>query len=419
MAFFKGINLHFLLPNFTLNSCLKLTFAKSWIFVMKFSVSFPPRRYYRIAVSTFFFIMGFTFASWANRIPDIKRMLHLNDAELGALLFSLPIGQLVAMGLSGILVSKYSSKKILRIAILVYPLALVFLGTVQYSWQLAIGLFFMGMFGNMCGIAINTQGVGVERLYQRSIMASFHGVWSLAGFTGGLLATLMVSFDITPLVHFCIVYAITFLLMISMRNWVLPRDASAVEKKEKIPFKLNRHIVLLGLIVFGSMICEGTMFDWSGIYFESVIKPPKELVRLGYIAFMFTMAGGRFTADRLVTKFGAQKILRASGVIMTTGLLISVIFPYIVTATIGFLLVGIGTSSVVPLCYSIAGRSKIMHPSIAITTVASIGFAGFLLGPPLIGFISEMSNLRWSFALIAVLGMMTTIISSRVNLDTK
>ena len=385
---------------------------------MNFSLSLPTKSYYRIAVNTFFFIMGFTFASWANRIPDIKRALHLNDAELGGLLFSLPIGQLVAMGLSGYLVSKYSSKKILRMAVLVYPLVVVLLGTVQHSWQLAVGLFFMGMFGNMCGIAVNTQGVGVERLYGRSIMASFHGVWSLAGFTGGLFATLMVSFDITPFVHFCIVYGITFSLMLSMRNWVLPRDARPAEKTKRMIFKPGRKIVYLGMIVFGSMICEGTMFDWSVIYFESVINPPKELVRLGYIVFMFTMAGGRFTADKLVTKFGIQKILKVSGVIISTGLLIAVIFPYMVTATIGFLLVGIGTSSVVPLCYSLAGRSKDMHPSVAITTVASIGFAGFLIGPPLIGFISEMSNLRWSFALIAILGLVTTIIASRVKLQT-
>lgn len=381
-----------------------------------FMKSFPTRQYYRIAVSTFFFLMGFTFASWANRIPDIKHKLHLNDAELGALLFSLPIGQLAAMGLSGYLVSKYSSKKILRMAVLLYPLALVSLGTVQYSWQLAIGLFFMGMFGNMSGIAVNTQGVGVERIYRRSIMASFHGVWSLAGFTGGLVATLMVSFDITPLIHFCIVYGITLSLYVTMHNWLLPRDARPAEKVKRV-FKPGKKIVALGMIVFGSMICEGTMFDWSGIYFESIIQPPKELVRLGYIAFMFMMAAGRFTADRLVTRFGARRILQASGIVIATGLLTAVLFPYITTATIGFLLVGLGTSSVVPLCYSIAGRSRDMHPSVAITTVASIGFFGFLIGPPMIGFISQMSNLRWSFALIAVLGMVTTIISSRFKFE--
>lgn len=362
--------------------------------------------------------MGFTFASWANRIPDVKRTLNLNDAELGGLLFSLPIGQLVAMGLSGYLVSTYSSRKILRFAILIYPLTVVSLGLAQQSWHLALGLFCMGMFGNMCGIAVNTQGVGVERLYKRSIMASFHGVWSLAGFTGGVFATFMVSLNIAPFWHFCIVYAITFSLMLAMRNWVLPRDANPPQKQKRRILRPGKQIVFLGMIVFGSMICEGTMFDWSVIYFESIVQPPEGLVRLGYIVFMLMMSAGRFAADRLVVRFGIQKILRVSGIIIATGLLTAVLFPYLSTATIGFLLVGIGTSSVVPLCYSIAGRSKDMNPGVAITTVASLGFAGFLLGPPLIGFISEMSNLRWSFALIAMLGLMTTIVSSRIKLQT-
>jgi MFS family permease len=366
----------------------------------------------------FFFMMGFTFATWANRIPDIKHALNLNDAQLGGLLFALPIGQLVAMGLSGYLIRKFSSKKILTRALIFYPLALVMLGLAKTPLQLGVGLFFMGMFANMCGISVNTQGVGVERLYGRSIMASFHGVWSLAGFTGGLFATLMVSFNITPFAHFCVVYGIVLSVVISMQKWILPRDTSPAKKEGKSRiFKPGKQIVGLGFIVFGSMICEGTMFDWSGIYFESIIHPPKELVRLGYIAFMFSMAGGRLTADKLAIRFGVKRILQFSGVIIASGLLTAVLFPYLTTATIGFLLVGIGTSSVVPLCYSMAGKITDLHPSVAITTVASIGFLGFLLGPPLIGFISQMSNLRWSFALIAFLGLLTTIISSRLKFN--
>jgi MFS family permease len=130
---------------------------------------------------------------------------------------------------------------------------------------------------------------------------------------------------------------------------------------------------------------------------------------------MFTMASGRFTADWLVTRFGITKILRASGVIIATGLLTAVLFPYLPTATIGFLLVGAGTSSVVPLCYGMAGRSKTMHPGVAVATVSSIGFMGFLLGPPIIGFIAQASSLRWSFTLVALLGLTTTALASRIK----
>ncbi len=383
---------------------------------MKLSLTFTTQRYYRIAVSTFFFIQGLIFSSWANRIPDIKHLLGLNEAGLGGVLFLLPAGQLTAMALSGYLVSKVGSKKTLSVAALLYPTALLGLGSVTAVWQLSLGLFVFGMCANLTNISINTQGVGVERIYRRSIMASFHGIWSLAGFTGGLISTLMVGYNIPPFEHFCIIYAVVLVLILTMRNSVIPRDtAREGNNKRKIFVKPDAAIFTLGTIVFGSMICEGTMFDWSSIYFQKIINPPKELIRLGYIAFMFTMAGGRFIADWLVTRFGITKILRASGITIATGLLTAVLFPYLLTATLGFLLVGIGTSSVVPTCYGLAGKSKTMHPGMAVASVSSVGFLGFLMGPPIIGFVAQASSLRWSFTLVAMFGLITTLMAGRVK----
>ena len=378
--------------------------------------SFPTSRYYRIAVCFFYFIQGFTFSSWASRIPDIKNQLHLSDAGLGGVLFALPIGQFIAMALSSYLVSHFGSKKTLTVGAILYPAALVMLGLVQHVWQLTAGLFFFGMFANLSNISINTQGVGVERLYGRSIMASFHGVWSMAGFCGGLFSTFMVKWNIPPFEHFCIIYCITFTIMMTMRTSVLPRDfRKTPTEKTKIFVVPDRYIITLGMIAFGSMICEGMMFDWSSLYFDKIIHPPKELIRLGYIAFMCTMASGRFAADWMVTKFGVIRILQFSGVTITTGLLIAVIFPYITTATIGFLLVGVGTSSVVPMCYSMAGKSKIMLPGVALASVSSIGFLGFLIGPPIIGFLAQISSLRLSFMIIAFLGLGTSLMASKMR----
>jgi MFS family permease len=157
------------------------------------------------------------------------------------------------------------------------------------------------------------------------------------------------------------------------------------------------------------------MFDWSGVYFQKVVAVPKELTTLGYAAFMGTMAGGRFIGDRIATRFGKQKILEASGIVITSGLLLAVIFPNIITATIGFLLVGLGVSSVIPLVYSAAGRSKTLSPGVALAAVSSIGFLGFLLGPPMIGFIAQAFSLRWSFTIIAILGFGTTVLATKVR----
>lgn len=385
--------------------------------LMNLLVSFPPQRYYRIAVSIFYFIQGVVFATWASRIPDIQERLHLSEGGLGGVLFAMPVGQLTAMMLSGYLVSRFGSKATLTAGGLLYPAGLLLLGAVQEVWQLAAGLFLFGVFGNLSNISINTQGIGVERLYRRSIMASFHGLWSLAGFTGGLIAAFLVAAGISPALHFLLVYAATVPVVIVVRRFVVPRDArpqGAPGKKGKF-VRPDGFIITLGLIAFACMICEGTMFDWTGIYFEKVVRAPKALTRMGYIAFMCAMAGGRFLSDALVTRYGTKKILQVSGITIVTGMLLAVLLPGMATATAGFLLVGLGTSSVVPLVYSLAGRSARIPPAQALALVSSIGFMGFLLGPPVIGFIAEASDLRTSFAFIAILGLGTTLLAKRLQ----
>ena len=164
------------------------------------------------------------------------------------------------------------------------------------------------------------------------------------------------------------------------------------------------------------MICEGTMFDWSGVYFKKVVLAENGWIGAGYFAFMLTMAMGRFTADWFAGKFGLKLTLQISGSLTATGLLTAVAFPYMWPAIVGFMLVGAGVSSVVPMIYSSAGKTTIMSPGVALTAVSTIGFSGFLIGPPLIGFIAGIATLRASFLLIACMGMCVAIISSRTKL---
>ncbi len=382
--------------------------------LVSINTSLPTQRYYRIAVSVFFFIQGITFASWASRIPDIKNQLHLSDAGLGGVLLALPIGQMTGMALSSYLVSRFGSKRTLTIGALLYPGSLVLLGTAAQVWQLVALLYFFGLCANLSNISVNTQGIGVERLYRRSIMASFHGLWSLAGFTGGLISALIVSLNIGPFKHFALIYAFTVTLWLIAHRYILPRDAGH-GKRRAIFVKPDKTILRLGLIAFACMVCEGAMFDWSGVYFEKVVEAPKDLIRLGYIAFMFSMASGRFAADWLVNRFGIRLMIQSSGLIIISGLALAILFPSIGTATAGFLLVGLGVSSVVPLVYSLAGKSTTMLPGVALAAVSSVGFFGFLLGPPVIGFIAEAASLRVSFAIIGILGLGTTILAGKIR----
>lgn len=371
------------------------------------------KRAHRWAIAAFFFLAGLSFASWASRIPDIKAALHMSDAVLGGVLFALPAGSIVSLLLSGWLITKHGSKKTITVAAICYPIILIFIGNPSTIWQLVPFVFLYGLLGNICNISMNTQAVGVENLYGRSIMASFHGIWSLAGFTGAAIGTVAVSKNLSPFFHFCLVAGISILLILYIHRFTLPRDTGHAGQSFFV--KPDRILLQLGLIAFSCMICEGTMFDWSGVYFQKVVAAPKELTTLGYAAFMSTMAGGRFIGDYLVTRLGTQKVLQASGIVITVGLFTAVLFPDIVTATIGFLLVGIGVSSVIPLVYSAAGRSTSLSPGMALTAVSTIGFLGFLMGPPLIGFIAQAFSLRWSFTLIAILGFGTTVLATKIK----
>jgi MFS family permease len=369
----------------------------------------------RIAVSVFFFCQGLTFASWASRIPDIKTSLHLSEAGLGSILLALPVGQLLTMFFSGRAVTRFGSKYVLRLAIVGYVLSLTNIGLVEKPWQLAMALCAFGICGNLCNISVNTQAVHAETLYHRPIMASFHGIWSTAGFTGALIGSQMMKLDINPYYHFWIIalFAVTMMLIFNKYLLLTPTSKLASSfRKLKWP---HGSLLLLGVIAFCCMSAEGCMFDWSGVYFKQVVKAEGSLISLGYASFMIMMATGRFIGDSLALKFGRKKMVQLSGVLIFIGMMIAVMFPTIVPATIGFLIVGFGVSSIIPLMFSTAGKVKEVASGIAIATVSGIGFFGFLMGPPLIGYIAQLAGLQYSFAVIAVLGLGITLLINRIK----
>ncbi len=366
-------------------------------------------RSHRIAVAVFFFTAGFTFASWASRIPQIQAKLQLNEAQLGSVLLALPFGLLVSSLISGAMVTKFGSRNVLRIAAFAYPTILLSIGFTEEIWQLVVALFFFGLSGNMMNVSVNTQAVAVEKLYGRTIMASFHGIWSLAGFSGAAVGALLMGLQLLTWQHFAIIAATVYTLTFIFLSRTIPTTAA---KKSQSAFALpNKQILKLGAIAFACLLCEGTMFDWSGVYFKKAVQVPASLTGLGYAAFMGCMATGRFMADKVVMRVGSRLMLRGAGFLIATGLMTAVLFPTIVAATIGFMLVGFGVSSVVPLVYSQAGRSTTLQPGQALAMVSTFGYAGFLSGPPIIGFVAEATNLRWSFAMVALVGLSTSILA--------
>ena len=369
----------------------------------------------RWAVSMFYFGMGLCFATWASRIPNIKTTLHLSDGHLGTILFALPMGQLTMMFFSGKLVTRFGSNRILPFSILMYAFCLTSLGLATSSWQLALGLFAFGIFGNLSNIAVNTQGIYTEGLFKRTILTSFHGVWSLAGFTGALVGLGMLSIKMQTYTHFLIIAAIV-LLLVSFNFKFLIKAKENIQIQEKKRFrKPDKSLVLLGVIGFCSMASEGIMFDWSGVYFKDIVKVPGSLVVLGYTSFMIMMASGRFFGDGLINKFGRKRVMQISGVIISTGFFTAVFFPYIIPCTIAFMVIGLGVSTIVPTLYSVAGKHPTIPTGEALTAVSSVSFLGFLMGPPLIGHIAELFSLRFSFAFIGIFGFLIALMVSRIR----
>jgi len=186
-------------------------------------------------------------------------------------------------------------------------------------------------------------------------------------------------------------------------------------EKQKFFSKPDSALIWLGVIGFCCMASEGVMFDWSGVYFKEIIKAPGALVIVGYTSFMIMMASGRFMADFLIRKYGRKRILQLSGILMSTGLFISVFFPYVIPSTIAFMMVGLGVAAVVPTVYSVAGKNPNVPPGEALTIVSSVSFLGFLMGPPVIGYIAEISSLRVSFAVIGIFGFVIALMVSRIK----
>ncbi len=375
----------------------------------------------RLATSLFFFGKGICFATWASRIPDLKLQLHLSESELGTLLFALPFGQLVAMPLSGKVVTAYGGQKIAIIGMVVYAICMTLLGLPTQGWHLGLGLFLFGFFGNFSDIAINTLGVHTQQLFAKPIMGSFHGYWSLAGFTGALFALMAIYFQLQPLYHFLLVLVFILVLLTFNYKYVVKTSIEKIEKKSAVSFFKIQDTTLIwfGVISFFCMASEGIMFDWSGIYFKDIVKAPSSLVVLGYTSFMITMAFGRFLSDALVSKYGPRKALIVSGIVISTGFYTAVLFPNLIVCTLAFMLVGFGVSNVIPIVFNAAGKSTKVTTSNALTIVSSIGFLGFLMGPPIIGYIAEIINLRYSFAFIGVFGIFISLLTHNLKVFRK
>jgi MFS family permease len=373
---------------------------------------FKQKHFPRIAISIYFFFLGFLFSSWASRIPDIKDRYDLNDAELGSLLFMLPLGALCSLPLSGWMIARAGSKNMSLATLLLYVMALFAIPLVKTIGLLSVVLFCFGFLGNLGNISLNAQGIAIQHHIQKSILSSLHAMWSVGAFTAAAFTDWMMEEERTMESQYMIILLVTATIILGLFA-VLIKDPAISGEKQKVFAIPNRALLFLGLICFCVAMSEGAMADWSSLYYRQIINQPHVVSAMGYTAFALFMSIGRFLGDPLIERWGYKTVLKGNGMLIAVGMVLSLSTSIPSLVIIGFALVGLGVSSVFPVVYILATKEKSMMPSAALAAVSSVGFVGFLVGPPIIGFIAQLIGLRLALTVVVLLGALIFFMASR------
>ena len=362
----------------------------------------------RIALSTYFFLSGVGFSTWASRIPTIKDFFNFNEAELGTVLLAMPIGSIIGLPISGWLVSKFDSRVPLIFSFVLFAISILLIGFVQTPFLLvfSIGLFSFCL--RILNISMNTQSITLQKKFKKKIVGSFHGIWSTGGLLGVGFSTIMVKMNVAIETHLFVIALFILVSALLAYKFTLKEDKS-VSGNKLIFGKPDPFIFYLGVLIFFAAVCEGGMYDWSGVYFKEVIK--EDIFTYGYLIFMTCMALSRFFCDRLMERLGMQKTFVLSASLIVLGILLAVLFPTFWMALLGFCFVGFGTAAIFPMTYILAGTSKKYSPGMTISIVSTYGILGMLIGPPIIGYLAHAFGLKNAFLIFVFSGLMLIPIS--------
>jgi MFS family permease len=366
----------------------------------------------RFSIGILFFICGLNFATWATRIPDFKSILQLSDAQLGTVLMGLPIGSLVSLPIAGWLLTKYASKWISIMAVVMYVIVIPSLSFMNSAISLFVGLFFFGMAGDIMNIAMNTQVVSLEAKMNKIIMSSFHAVFSIGLMAGAFIGGILEKEHFNTTEHFSLIaFTNVVLVPFSIGNLLTDKPIVDENKPKSSILNLGSYLIILSFIAFCGMLCEGAMADWISLYFKEFIPNSSFPITIGFSSFAAAMVLGRFIGDQISLKYGVSTILILNGLLVGIGMLLTLLFASVYLKIMGCFIIGIGISTIVPLIYSQAGSQKEIMPSIAIAGVSTIAYIGFLLGPVLIGYLSDFVGLDKALYLIVILGFIAAFIS--------
>lgn len=363
----------------------------------------------RLATRLSFFCLGFATAAWAPLIPFAQQRLNLNHADFGLLLLCMGIGSMIAMPATGALVKRWGCRPLIALALMLLMVLLPSLTMWSSIVTMAVALFIFGSAAGCLGVAINLQAVVVEKHSVRALMSSFHGMCSLGGLTGAMLVTALLAVGLSALMS---TLSVVMILLV-IGGVAIPSCLTSFEQDEKphedttqAPKKLYRPdgiILLIGVMCFIAFLSEGAAMDWGGIYLTSKYQLNPAFAGLAYTFFALSMTTGRFAGHILLKQWGEKNIVTYSAIGAAIGMAVIVTAPVWQVVVLGYALLGLGCSNIVPVMFSRVGRQNNMPKAAALSLVSTIAYTGSLSGPALIGLIGEWTGLSTVLTGVAVL----------------
>lgn len=375
-----------------------------------------PARAARQAVAMIFLFNGLLFGAWATRLPAIKGRLELSDGKFGLALGLVAVGALIAMPLSGWLSARGGSRRTTRLLFGCFCVALPLPVLAPSYGLLMVGTFLAGAAGGGLDVAMNSHGVAVERQHPRPILSSFHAAFSLGGLLGALTGAVAAGLDIDERVHVPVLAVVALAIGLWHSRRLLPADADhAGEEAGPLLALPPRALWAVGAVAFCSLVVEGAAADWSAVYVKESLEATASVAALSFVAFSVTMTIGRIIGDRLTTAWGPVALIRRGGLLSAAGVGGALVIGHPIAALVGFACLGAGLAVMVPVVFRAGAQLPGVSSGVGIAAVSTMGYSGFLIGPPVIGGVAELTSLPLALGLLVALSLVIAALAPRVR----
>jgi MFS family permease len=364
----------------------------------------------RISTTAVFVLTGAVIAAWSTRIPAIQERLHLTPATLSVAILGLEGGAIIGLPLGGALTTRLGSRWSLRAGLTVYPTALLGLAAAPNLAVLALALAVMAAANSVVDVAMNAQGVELERRYGRPILSSMHAGHSAGLFAGGLAGTAAAAAAVTPLAHFAVTAVLGVIAGLAATRWMVDEPTS---RSQPILSRPSRPLMLLGVVAFCGFLLDGAAYNWSAVHLHTTYHASPALAAAAFTAFTLALTLGRLAGDRLTARLGRARIVQLAGVVSAAGIVLAITAPTAAVSLAGWALFGLGLAAVAPTVLGATRGVSGTPTPVAIAAVTTVGYLGSFAGPPLIGVLAQLTTMSAALWLLVAVSILIALLAGR------